>query len=370
MHCITENCKPVLIPKGNTIKVTISPTINGVPEDFSAATGINATLVESGGVRGIPVKLDTITDHSLHLFVDGRMQKEGVFDLVIKYLKPDVISEGDNSRTLRYFCAVKFYSRPVCESSGNTCPDVEIEPIEIDGEFQIGVTILPDNVAVYDENGDLKIRRNVTLPLGGKLLSTFPDGKEHLLAATNIYPKEDGTVGIQNEISNPYATTNTNSIDRPTVEMPLVNGGKKQTAFLDDIGIAPGGNVFKHGDLSSVYSYIDFDFGLISARVYRINTNEIEIFLSASEDIIINLTSRLSGPATSVNDRQSGVHLVTSEVSIGKIQIGTYVLAEYFIRYLDQCYHITAGANGQYTDADGEIVPAYADSWINIQRLN
>lgn len=291
MKFSVENCNPSLVPTGNTIRISVSPTINGIKEDFSDATAISISLTETNGMRGLPVKLESVSKNTLLLIVDGKLQRDGLYDLIVKYLKPDIIDKNDNSRTLRYFCAVKFYSRPVCESSGNTCPDVEIEPIEIDGEFQIGVTILPDNVAVYDENGDLKLRRNITLPENGKLLGTDHDQTEHVLAATMSYEQEDGSYIVLNELGNSHEGTNINSKSRPTFELPSSAGGKHEAAYLSDVSGGSSENTSARGSLAQVNDTLTFPISGIVCLLRRINQTEIEVFLTAAVLVTVNIFS-------------------------------------------------------------------------------
>ena len=83
------------------------------------------------------------------------------------------------------------------------------------------------DTVMYDENGDVKLKGNITLNALSELLGTDPDGTEHVIGAIKAYADV-----VQNELANATNHTNINSLNRPTVEMP---SGKKEIAFTDDI---------------------------------------------------------------------------------------------------------------------------------------
>lgn len=117
-------------------------------------------------------------------------------------------------------------------------------------------------------------------------------------------------------------------------------------------------NQFIPGDLSETGSELTFEFGVIQTTVKRLNTTEVEVFLSASEDLSINFISRLSGPSSPLTNKKN-IDLTSNPASVIVIQVGTYMLAEFWIVRENQCYYITAGANEDYSK-----------SWVNITRYN
>lgn len=142
MNCFDVKCTAVNWPRGNTIEgAALIPEINGEPENFLNTTHHMVRTLPHGNDRGMGIECiirQVLTDRVI-ITVPGPGQRfDGVVDIILTYNKPDLITDGDNTRTIRFFGAVNFYSREDQKCGAQSeCSEIELPELEINAEIEI-----------------------------------------------------------------------------------------------------------------------------------------------------------------------------------------------------------------------------------------
>lgn len=99
------------------------------------------------------------------------------------------------------------------------------------------------------------------------------------------------------------------------------------------------------GDLSVVNGPgLGFTIGNINVLISRPTTTEVQVRMSSAVTQTIPFTHRYSGPST-IDDVRGTINVNPTGVVLDTITVGTYILAEYWMKIGNIRYYITAGSD-------------------------
>lgn len=181
---------------------------------------------------------------------------------------------------------------------------------------------------------------NVVLRDGSKIIAPTieSDGSmpTHEILGLNRYENPDGTHFYQTEVGNMHIQTTLNTKEVINVD---TEDGTEVVQY-----VSRGSKAVYTGDLSQTGSQINFALGNINISVSRIDSTTVGAIIRSDEVLSIPTTRRLSGAASEDTWRKTIVSMSTGSI-FDSINVGSYLLIEYWITLGNAKYYIVAGSD-------------------------